>query len=137
MSDWIVVDNDPVMFEPMFGNRVVTVIGPVVIRGTGGATIDGRRICIVGDEKKVQAQATYIAGPFVGGQGRVMILQLLPNQQAPLCTTGAPMIIKGQQFSARFIPTVPATNSSGAPDPMMPSIGKGRFITTQLLARAQ
>jgi hypothetical protein len=68
--------------------------------------------------------------------GTLTIMTLLPDQQAPLCRSRAGMILKGQQFIARFTPSTPATllNPPNTPDPPAPSIGKGRFITTQFMA---
>ncbi|WP_243465176.1 hypothetical protein [Photorhabdus temperata] len=54
MSKQLVVDGDNLLFEPLFGNRQVTLLGPATIRGSGHAQIQGKKIAIVGDEKKVQ-----------------------------------------------------------------------------------
>ncbi|MCF2134585.1 MULTISPECIES: hypothetical protein [Mycetohabitans] len=138
MSDIIVMDGDTLLFEPMFGNRQVIVAAPVMIRGSGHATVSGRPVCVLGDEKKVQAQAQYLIPGYSPGQGLVSILQLLPNQQTPRCNSGAPILLKGQQFIARFTPTQPAimTNPPNSPDVPTPTMGKGRFMTTQMFARA-
>ncbi|KAG0187717.1 hypothetical protein DFQ28_005937 [Apophysomyces sp. BC1034] len=119
-------------YFPMFGPRQVTVSGPAMIRGSGQATVSGHRICVLGDEKKVQVQARYTTPAYpIPGSGLITIMQLLPNQQAPRCTTGAAIILKGQQFIARFTPTQPAQHPQNGPDAMAPTPGKGRFITTQ------
>lgn len=33
MSKQLVVDGDTLLFEPLFGNRQVTILGPAIIRG--------------------------------------------------------------------------------------------------------
>ncbi|HEK1310957.1 TPA: hypothetical protein SMQ86_006060 [Pseudomonas aeruginosa] len=137
MLDWIVQDSDRVLFDPMFGPRQVIVVAPVMIRGSGHATVLGRRVCILGDEKKVQAQAQYLLPGYSPGQGLVTIFQLQPNQQAPRCSSLGPVLLKGQKFIAQFTPTAPAVNTgSGTPDVMTPTFGQGSFVTTQTLARA-
>jgi hypothetical protein len=67
--------------------------------------------------------------------GLLTIVTLKPDQRAPRCTSRAGLIIKGQQFVARFTPTQPAM-INGSPDPAVPSLGNGRFIPSQLFARA-
>ncbi|WP_211445234.1 hypothetical protein [Collimonas humicola] len=138
MSRLIVIDGDALVFDPMFGNRQVTPTGPATIRGSGKGTVGGKRICILGDEKKVQVPAMYVIPGYSPGSGTLTISQLDPGQQAPRCTAGAAIILKGNQFIARFTPTQPAimSNPSATPDPTAPSMGKGRFITTQVFAQA-
>ncbi|MCW7760554.1 hypothetical protein [Photorhabdus luminescens] len=132
MSKQLVVDGDNLLFEPLFGNRQVTILGPATIRGSGHAKIQGKKIVIVGDEKKVQLQAQYITPSHpVPGMGIVTIAQLNASQQVNFCRTPASMIIVGQQFIARFTPTQPANNPSTGPDVTTPSMGKGRFIASQ------
>ncbi|MCW7547430.1 hypothetical protein OO184_05615 [Photorhabdus sp. APURE] len=132
MSKQLVVDGDNLLFEPLFGNRQVTILGPATIRGSGHAKIQGKKIVIAGDEKKVQLQAQYITPSHpVPGMGIVTIAQLNASQQVNFCRTPASMIIVGQQFIARFTPTQPANNPSTGPDVTTPSMGKGRFIASQ------
>lgn len=52
MSKQLVVDGDILLFEPLFGNRQVIILGPATIRGSGHAQIRGKKIVIAGDEKK-------------------------------------------------------------------------------------
>ncbi|EQB99299.1 hypothetical protein B738_18725 [Photorhabdus temperata subsp. temperata M1021] len=52
MSKQLVIDGDILLFEPLFGNRQVTILGLATIRGSGHAQIQGKKIAIVGDEKK-------------------------------------------------------------------------------------
>ncbi|KGM28986.1 hypothetical protein KS18_04195 [Photorhabdus luminescens] len=137
MSKQLVVDGDNLLFEPLFGNRQVTILGPATIRGSGHAQIQNKKIAIVGDEKKVQLQAQYIAPGYpIPGTGIVTIAQLDTSQQANFCHSPATVIVVGQQFTARFTPSQPASNPSGITDVTAPSMGKGRFIASQYIVTA-
>ncbi|NHB91624.1 hypothetical protein [Photorhabdus cinerea] len=132
MSKQLVVDGNSLLFEPLFGNRQVTILGPATIRGSGHAQIQGKKIVIVGDEKKVQLQAQYVTPNHpIPGMGIVTIAQLNTSQQVNFCRSPATIIVVGQQFIARFTPTQPANNPSTGPDVTTPSMGKGRFIASQ------
>ncbi|MDE1482851.1 hypothetical protein [Xenorhabdus bovienii] len=137
MSKQLVVDGDSLLFEPLFGNRQVTILGPATIRGSGHAKIQGKKIVMQGDEKKVQFQAQYITPTHtIPGMGMVTIAQLDTSQQANFCRTPAMVIVVGQQFIARFTPTQPANSESAGPDVTAPSMGKGRFIASQYIVSA-
>ncbi|HEI8868282.1 TPA: hypothetical protein SLG40_003840 [Serratia odorifera] len=134
MSKHIVIDNDALLFDPMFGHRQVTVTGSAKIKGSGKATINNKNICVLGDESKVTLDATYIAGGFpVPGQGKVTISKLNTDQQAMWCMSGQPVILVGQKFIASFTPTNPAKAPPPAntPDPVSPTPGSGKFINSQ------
>ncbi|KAA1183119.1 hypothetical protein [Photorhabdus heterorhabditis] len=137
MSKQLVVDGDFLLFEPLFGNRQVTILGPATIRGSGHAQIQGKKIVMIGDEKKLQFQAQYITPSHpVPGMGMVTIAQLNASQQVNFCRSPATVIVVGQQFIARFTPTQPANNPSSGPDVTVPSMGKGRFIASQYAVTA-
>ncbi|NRN28628.1 hypothetical protein [Photorhabdus heterorhabditis] len=137
MSKQLVVDGDFLLFEPLFGNRQVTILGPATIRGSGHAQIQGKKIVMIGDEKKVQFQAQYITPSHpVPGMGMVTIAQLNASQQVNFCRSPATVIVVGQQFIARFTPIQPANNPSSGPDVTVPSMGKGRFIASQYAVTA-
>ncbi|MCC8458339.1 hypothetical protein [Photorhabdus aegyptia] len=137
MSKQLVVDGDTLLFEPLFGNRQVTILGPAIIRGSGHAKIQGKKIVMVGDEKKIQLQAQYITPSHpVPGMGMVTIAQLDTSQQVNFCRSPATVIAVGQQFIARFTPSQPANNPSSGPDITAPSMGKGRFIASQYTVSA-
>lgn len=64
MSKQLVVDGDTLLFEPLFGNRQVTILGPATIRGSGHPQIQGKKIVMVGDEKKgATSSAIYHSKP--------------------------------------------------------------------------
>ncbi|TDB57286.1 hypothetical protein [Photorhabdus khanii] len=137
MSKQLIIDGDSLLFDPLFGNRQVTILGPATIRGSGHAQIQGKKIVIVGDEKKVQLQAQYITPTHpILGMGMVTIAQLDASQQVNFCRSNAVVIVVGQQFTARFTPTQPANNPSTGPDVTTPSMGKGRFIAGQYAINA-
>lgn len=137
MSKQMVIDGDSLLFEPLFGNRQVTLLEIATIRGSGQAKIQQKKVCIAGDEKKVKFQAQYITPSHpVPGLGIVTIAMLDSSQQVPFCNSGASVIVVGQQFIARFTPTQPANNPSSGPDVATPTMGKGRFINSQYFAAA-
>lgn len=141
MSKVIVLDGDNLQFDPQFGNRLVTPLGPATIRGSGHATVQNRKVCVAGDEGKVQVQASYttMAGHVTPGQGLITIAALAANQKTPRCSSRAAIVIKGQKFTARFTPTQPAQKPGATPEPdaPAPSMGQGQFITRQTFAMAK
>lgn len=132
MSRQIVVDGDPLKFESLFPPRTVTPSAPAKINGSGHATINGKSICVKGDEAKVKVPATYEYGAFKGGQGNITIKELASDQIASDCISGAKILIKGKKYTALFTYTVPAKDPKGNPDPSPPdSEGKGSFEVIQ------
>ncbi|WP_034947383.1 hypothetical protein [Erwinia oleae] len=137
MSELIIIDGDALTFEPLFGERTVTVTGVAIIAGSGMADIEHKAICIVGDEKGVTVNATYTAGPYqVPGQGIITIAQLAADQQALFCTAATPVIVKGTQFIASFRPVSQASSPNGPDSNLAPTPGKGQFIPQQNFVKA-
>ncbi|UZM16232.1 hypothetical protein LZV00_11200 [Pseudomonas kielensis] len=138
MMDTVIIDNDLLQFNPMFGNRMVIPSGPTQIRGSGLPKIQGRKVCVAGDEKKVQFNAIYTTPTHtIPGNGIITISRLALNQQAQHVKSGTAWILKGQLFTAQFRPTKPAQMPppSNAPDVTAPSMGQGRFIPGQFVVR--
>ncbi|PHM45302.1 hypothetical protein Xmau_00952 [Xenorhabdus mauleonii] len=135
MSGPIVTDGDILQFEPQFGHRQVKIPIPGKIIGTGHAQVNGKKVCILGDEKRVTVTATYTTIiHMTPGIGTLTISLLDISQQALQCTSGAALIIKGKRFTAIFTPRVPAMNNTvipPQPDILTPSLGTGSFITQQ------
>ena len=52
MTDFILIEGDKANFLPNFGAAVV-VVRPGNLKGSGPATLNGKKICVDGDEKKV------------------------------------------------------------------------------------
>ncbi|KMJ47018.1 hypothetical protein AB204_00545 [Xenorhabdus khoisanae] len=140
MSEPIVTDGDTLQFEPQFESRKVNIPGLIKINGTGHAQVNGKKVCILGDEKRVTVSATYTTTTHMTpGTGTITITALDSSQQALQCTSDAALIIKGKKFTAIFTPQSPAINGNvnpPQPDPNYPSpsSGKGSFITQQNFA---
>lgn len=134
MSNLVVIDGDVLTFNPQFG--AITITPPLLPRigGSGEASIEGKKVCIVGDEKQVSFTVEYIKPPFVAfpGKGTLTIKQLESDQQAESTTASAPMILVGSQFTTQFQPTTPAQDPQGKPDTDLNAVtGGGTFINSQ------
>jgi hypothetical protein len=131
----VIVDGDSLAFDNQFGNRVVTIIVPSIIHASGHATIANKKVCIQGDEAKVQLSATYkTASHTVEGTGTVTIKALDNSQVASGCHSGGALITEGKaKFTASFTPLIPATMPPPAstPDVTTPSSGYGNFKPSQ------
>ncbi|MBC8944768.1 hypothetical protein [Xenorhabdus indica] len=139
MSEAIVTDGDILQFEPNFGNRQVDIPGPIKIKGTGHAKINGRKVCVLGDESSVRVTAKYTTPIYtIPGTGTITISALDASQQAPNCTSNGPLILKGKKFTAKFEPSESAkTNNSNIQPPtdiLTPSSSTGSFNTQQNFA---
>lgn len=135
MMSAVIVDGDKMVFEPSFGDRIVILVSPPIIHGTGHATIGGMKVCIKGDEANVKLNATYTTSSHTTpGTGIVTIKALDSSQLASECNSAAALITKGQQkFTASFTPNAPATTPpDSSPDLVTdPSDGKGEFMASQ------
>lgn len=137
MSNIIVLDGDVLKFDPQFGINTVTPTATPVIHGSGEATIEDKKICILGDEKNVSIKASYMSTNYPNqGTGTLTIASLANDQQAPFATAEKPVIVVGSQFTASFTPETPASSDKG-PDPVTaPSTGSGTFINSQSFVTA-
>lgn len=135
MKDIILVDGDIVMFDPLFGINVVTVMGPVKITATGLPKIGGKGVCLMGDHLAVSANCTYMNPAFsIPGTGKLTIVSLLPPQILPLInSSGKPIMVKGQKFMALFTMQSPAKmpGPPPVPDAVAAVPGTGMFIPSQ------
>lgn len=139
MNDTVILDQDALQFQPMFGNRLVIPSGPAQIRGNGHCTINGRKSCVSGDEKMVQVNAVYTTSTHtVPGNGVITISSLDSAQLARAVGSPAALIVKGQQFTAQFRPLKPAQMPPPAntPDVSTPSNGRGVFVPSQFFVQA-
>ncbi|WP_298310723.1 hypothetical protein [uncultured Aquimarina sp.] len=130
--DSIITDGDEVKFIPVFGSAIVSV-QPGKIKASGKTTIKGKKVCIEGDEKKVEvANCSYIMPPFViPGSGTLKIKQLAPDQLTQKTKSGNKnIILKGKFFVAVFEVKSPAKQPPPAntPDPLPMHIGQGMLI---------
>lgn len=141
MGDFVVATGDQVIFEPTFGNRTLLAPAQAVLAGTGRFMVTGKPGCVMSDLTKVVVPGVpYTAGNFtVPGVGMVQLVMAGADQMARKVLSGAPVLLKGGECQAMFIPTAPATDpSSGVPDPTVgvPTPGKGRFLVTQVKVKA-
>ncbi|MBL9007647.1 MAG: hypothetical protein JNJ46_25545 [Myxococcales bacterium] len=137
MSDFILVDGDKVLFLLMFGQAMVW--GPSgKLKGSGPGTLNGKKICVVGDEESVEvANCGYLTSQYcIPGKGTVKIDSLASNQKARKTRTGQKaVLLKGNLFSAVFSVQTPAKQpppgpGSPIPDPTTEYFGQGMFSTT-------
>ena len=133
----ILVDGDAVIFDPKFGAATITVpAAPVPLPGSSSLTLDGKKICIQGDEKKVVVPGcTYFTSQYsIPGAGKLEIAALHQNQcSRHLKDRGKAVLLKGVQFTAKFTVTAPASKPpSGTSPPKKDTTtsytGKGRFV---------
>ena len=134
MADYIVIDGDQAIFMPAFGAAMV-VVQPGQITGSGKASLQGKLICVEGDEASVEVPGcAYMAGAFsVPGAGTLKIDALGGDQVAEKTNSdGKPLILKGSTFTAKFEVQSPAQMPPPAstPDSMTEYSGSGMFVTT-------
>ena len=140
MADFILIDGDQVIFLPMFGAAIV-VPQPGKLAGSGPGTLNGKKLCIDGDEKNVAvAGCVYLTPQYsIPGTGTLKIDSLASNQKAKKTNTGGKaVLLKGQQFNAKFEVQSPAQQPPPGPGPPIPDAttqysGHGMFATTNTL----
>lgn len=139
MGSPVIVDGDVLVITPAFGDRTVTITVPPKIPASGKTKINGKHVCIVGDELKIHLAATYVTPVYtVPGSGMVTIA-LDASQQAKVASDGEiPLIVKGQSFTATFTFTAPAQMPPPAstPDSAPPSKSTGIFEPSQTFVMA-
>ncbi len=137
MSDFILVDGDKALFMSFFEDAMVW--GPAgKIKGSGPALLNGKKICIVGDEASVKVDGCQYLTPTysIPGQGTLTISKLADDQKAQKTTTGSTaVILKGSMFEAEFKVDSPAQQpppgpGGPTPDSKKKYAGQGMFITT-------
>lgn len=136
-----IIDGDVVLFDPSFGEAIVTPI-PTTIAGSAAVVkIQGKPVCLEGDEADVQSPGcSYTAGAYViPGVGTLKIDKLGSDQLTETATfENKKVILKGTTFDAVFEVQTPAQE----PQPSAPpkpdtttsySGGTGQFVTTNTL----
>ena len=122
---------------------VPQLMAPVALVATGFATIDGKAVCIEGDElpPSLKAPLQYMSPPFVTpGMGKLSVTLASANKSATAADDGKVMLLKGQTFQAKFEVQVPAQQPSPTgpvPDPTPSYTGTAQFITTNMLAESE
>lgn len=135
MADFILIDGDQVMFMPAFGAAVV-IVKPGKLTGSGPATVNGKKVCVAGDEGKVAvASCPYMTPQYcIPGTGTLKISQLAGNQKASKTSTGGKaVLLKGGNFTAKFEVQNPAKQPPPGPGAPIPDAtpqysGQGMFI---------
>lgn len=139
--DKIITSGDQVAFLPLF-KGIIVAVKPGIIKGSGKTKINGKNVCVKGDETKVKIEGcAYVKVPFLNGVGTLTIQELTSDQVAKNCTsTKKPMILKGSNFKAKFTVEIPAVNpSNGQPEHKKNDAfeGKGYFLSTNTKIKAQ
>jgi hypothetical protein len=141
--DYALVDGDQAVFLPSFGAAIV-VVRPGTLRGSGATTLNGRKLCVVGDEAGVSVPGCLYMTPScpIPGSGTLAIAGLASDQRAQAANTGQVLLLLvGGQFEARFSVQQPAlqptASGSPVPDPVTQYSGFGRFTTTNSKIRVR
>jgi hypothetical protein len=135
MADFILMTGDIAMFNPPFGQAVVTPL-PGNIIGSSKDTITKKMVCVDGDEKTVIVPGCPYMTPShpIPGAGILSIDSLAADQKAMRTkSNGKPVLLKGSTFKAKFQVVAPAqqpTPAGPVPDPTPQYSGTGSFITT-------
>src|SRR5262245_16101258 len=136
MSDAILLDGDVFEFPAAFLPTATMLAGPPQgkMKASGKATVEGKKVCVKGDEKNVKVEnLAYTAGPFsVPGKGTAELVTLIDQVGLFASSGGKKVLLKGTQFIAKFQVQTPAklvTPAGETPDPVPQYIGFGRFQT--------
>jgi hypothetical protein len=137
MPDYILIEGDKASFVPSFGAAVV-IVQPGTLQGSGPATLNGKKICVDGDEKDVSVPGcTYMTPQYsIPGSGTLKIASLAGDQKASKTQTGGKaVLLKGSSFTAKFEVQSPAQQPPPGPGSPIPDAtpeysGSGTFITT-------
>lgn len=143
MPDFVLIDGDQAVFMPTFGAAVV-VVQPGKLQGSGPATLNGKMLCVDGDETKVSVPGcTYMTPQYsIPGTGTLKIAALAGNQKATKTNTGATaVLLKGGNFTAKFEVQSPAKQPPPGPGSPIPDAtpqysGSGMFVTTNVKFQA-
>ncbi|WPV01750.1 hypothetical protein SNE26_08195 [Mucilaginibacter sp. cycad4] len=141
MIDIIITDGDNALFMPVFGTAVVAV-RPGKIMASGKTTVNGKKVCLAGDEKKVEVPGcVYVTPQFViPGTGTLKIAALDASQLSKIAKdSGKYIILKGSVFTAKFEVQSPAKDLAvpPKPDPLSQYSGSGNFISTNIKVKAE
>jgi len=141
MSDYVLIDGDVVLFMPSFGAAVVTP-QPGTLKGSGPGTVNGKKICVDGDEKNVAVPGCIYMTPqyCIPGVGTLKVDALASNQKATKTQTGGKaVLLKGGTFTAKFEVQSPAQQPTPAgpiPD-ASPQYGGGTGMFNTLNTKFQ
>ncbi len=138
MADFILIDGDKAIFLPNFGVAVVEV-KPGDLKGSGPGTLNGKRLCVDGDETNVKVTGCVYMTPnySIPGTGTLKIAELAGNQKAQKTKTGGKaVLLKGGNFTAKFEVQTPAEQPNPTGEPLPDATpqysGSGIFVTTNV-----
>ncbi|WP_130734448.1 hypothetical protein [Flavobacterium sp. J27] len=138
--DQIIKNGDHVVFSSSGPIMLLPPLPITVIKATGETTINGKKVCVEGDEKKVEISCSYTVSPYImPGSGKLKIQSLSPEQLTKKAKSGAKsLILKGKLFTAIFEVETPAKQPppTNAPDPLPLYMVKGEFITNSTKIKA-
>jgi hypothetical protein len=135
MADYLLLDGDKAIFTPSFGAATV-VVQPGTLTASGPATVNGKKVCVAGDEKSVSVAGCSYMTPShsIPGTGTLEIASLAGDQTAQKTKTGSTLVLLvGSSFTAKFSVQSPAqqpTSAGPVPDPTPQYSGTGTFTTT-------
>ncbi|NHN24074.1 hypothetical protein FIA58_000155 [Flavobacterium jejuense] len=136
----IIRNGDSVVFSSSGPIMLLPPLPVTAIKATGETTINGKKVCIEGDEKKVEISCSYTVPPFmIPGSGKLKIQSLSPEQLTKKTKSGTKsLILKGKLFIAIFEVESPAKQPppTNAPDPLPFYIVKGEFIANNTKIKA-
>lgn len=141
MSDFIIIEGDQAIFLPAFGAATVVVM-PGSMQATGKTTLNGKKVCVAGDEGKLSVPGCVYMTPqyTIPGTGTLKIDKLGGDQESKVAKSGGKaIVIKGSTFTAKFEvqspaqdPTPVASGGSPIPDSTASYSGSGNFMTTNI-----
>ena len=121
---------------------VPQLMAPVPLVGSSqNLVVGGAPACLEGDElpPALKAPMPYTAPPFVTPGTGTLQLTLTPTNKTIMTENGKKILIKGQQFIAKFNVQTPAqqpTPAGPVPDPVAVKPGTAQFITTNVMTTA-
>lgn len=135
-DDFIMRTGDMVQITIPPPTVVPQLAAPVPLTGTStNLIVVGAAACLEGDElpPSLRGPLTYTAPPFVTPGTGTLQLTLTPTNKTALTENGKKILIKGEQFIAKFTVETPAqqpTPAGPVPDPVAVKPGTAQFITT-------
>lgn len=142
MSDYLLIDGDKAIFTPSFGAATV-VVQPGTLTASGPATVNGKKVCVAGDEKSVSVPGCSYMTPThsIPGTGTLEVSSLAGDQTATKTRSGGTLVLLvGSSFTAAFVVQSPAqqpTSAGPVPDPTPRYAGSGSFVTTNTKFRGE
>lgn len=141
-ADYIIRTGDMLQVTITPPAIVPQLVAPVPLVGSSSnLMVGGAPACLQGDElpQVLQAPMPYTAPPFVIPGTGTLQLTLTPTNTTMQTSNGKKILIKGQQFIAKFTVQSPAqqpTPAGPVPDPVAVKPGTAQFITTNVMTKA-